>query len=113
MQGRWVTNLPSKQGPFAASGEHLVLRAIQVAREARMTGEQLVRMLEEDFTIKIGAATKSQWRKKKKISPTIFRNALNKMHAQTLERAIVPIAEYHYLDDDHGKKCRLVGKSTQ
>jgi hypothetical protein len=68
-----------------------------------MTGEQLVRILEEDFSIKIGPATKSQWRKKKRISPTILRNALNKMRAQTLERAIVPIAEYHYLDDDHGK----------
>jgi hypothetical protein len=68
-----------------------------------MTGEQLVRMLEEEFSIKIGAATKSQWRKKKRISPTIFRNALKKMHIQTLDRAIVPIAEYHYLNFDHGK----------
>lgn len=56
-----------------------------------MTGEQLVRMLEEEFLIKIGAATKSQWRNKKKISPTIFRNALKKVRIQTLERAIVPI----------------------
>jgi len=60
-------------------------------------------MLEEEFSIKIGAATKSQWRRKKNISPTILRNALNKMRIQTLERAIVPIAEYHYLEDEHGK----------
>jgi hypothetical protein len=44
--------------------------AFKVAKGAKMTGEQLVRMLDKEFSIKIGAATKSQWRKKKKVSPT-------------------------------------------
>jgi hypothetical protein len=69
-----------------------------------MTGEQFVRILEKEFSIRIGAATRSQWRKKSNVSLTIFRNALKKMHTQALERAIFPITEYHYLSREHGKK---------
>src|SRR5450756_109934 len=75
----------------------------QASKGGRMTGEQLVRMLEEEFSIKIAAASKSQWRKKKRISPTIFRNVLKMMRIQTLDGAIVPIAEYHCIDFYHGK----------
>jgi hypothetical protein len=65
-----------------------------------MRGKELVGILDE-FSIDIGPATRSQWLKKKQISSTIFRNALKKVRTQTLEHAISPIAEYHYVDGDH------------
>lgn len=66
-----------------------------------MNGKDLVSVL-EDFSIQIGAVTKHQWRKKREISPAILRNALRKLQSQTLDHAIKPIIEFHYIDFEHG-----------
>jgi hypothetical protein len=67
-----------------------------------MKGKALVNLLEEDeFSIEIGAATRTQWQKKSEISPTILRNAFRKLQYQTIERAIRPIIEFHGFDFFH------------
>ena len=67
-----------------------------------MDGKDLVRILEEqEFSIAIGAVTRHQWRNKSKISPAILRNAFRKLQSQTIDRAIRPIIEFHYLDFDY------------
>jgi hypothetical protein len=75
-----------------------------------MNGEELVQILEEDFSVEIGAATKHQWRNMEEISPRILRNALVMLKSQTLHRAIRPIMEFHYLDDDHGRNVDSLRK---
>jgi hypothetical protein len=66
-----------------------------------MKGEDLVKILSDEFSVKIEPMTKSQWRKKKHITPTILRNVQKKLRHQVLDHAIAPIVEFHYLDFDH------------
>jgi hypothetical protein len=67
-----------------------------------MDGKRFVAMLSDEFNVKITPATKSQWKDRSDISPTVLRNALKSLEHQKLSTAIVPICEFHPLVDDHG-----------
>jgi hypothetical protein len=69
-----------------------------------MNGEQFVSTLVDIFKLKIGAATKSQWKTKKQISPTVLKNAFRMFEAQRFHGSITPLAEFHELIFDSGKR---------
>jgi hypothetical protein len=70
-----------------------------------MTGEEFISLLVGELKIKLGAATKSQWRKRSNISSVLLRNAFRQFEKQKFDESISPLTEFHELSFKHGKNA--------
>jgi hypothetical protein len=75
-----------------------------------MDGEQFVKILKEEFEVKLGPVTEHQWRRKPSVSPTLLKNALHKLKSQLLYSAITQIVEFHKLNLHHGENVDSFAK---